>query len=268
MLLEELKQINKIYYQIEDTITDILENETIENDTCGDVFPFYDLAIYNDNNYQDTFNSAVIDRKNCLLLYNLLTNKYRLENLDFITNYAKNNNNNVIHITEKHEFKEFWYNLITGNFDIANKEVFIDDSIINDIIMSLFSEIEYFEKYLENYTSFDLHVNNKNIYIYVDAFNCDKIKNVKLSPRITLNIYTGFIMNNSLITSISYIIKAYLERLNLDYFKVYFHKKHKTFIKTNRDHHIYFDIIFETDKLIDLINMYVLAENQRFSYVK
>lgn len=267
MLLEELKQINRIYHQINDIITDILENTITENDSCGKSFSFYDLAIYNDNNYQDTFNSAVIDRKNCLLLYNLLTNKYRLENLDFITNYTKNNDN-VIHITKKHEFKEFWYNLITGNFDIANKEVFIDDSIINDIIMSLFSEIEYFEKYLENYTPIDLQINNKSIYIYVDAFNCDKIKNVKLSPRITLNIYTGFIMNNDLIASIGHIIKAYLEKLNLNYFKICFYRKHKTFIKTSRDHHIYFDIIFETDKLIDLINMYVLAEKQKFSYVK
>lgn len=259
MLVKDLIQINEYYYKIEDAIANLLEDE-------ADVFPYYDLAVH-DKNCRNIFNSCVLNKKECLLLYNPFTKNYKIEDLDFVKNYLENNNN-IIHITEKGKFREFWYNLITDKQNNFNKDIYIDDSVINDIVMDFFSEIEYFKEYIDNYTPVNLQLNNKNIYIYIDAYNCNKIKNVKVSPRITFNVYADFILKENMIKSIYYAIKAYLDDLRLEYFKVYLSKKHITFIKENNEHFIYFAIIFETDKLIDLINMHVLADYERFSCLR
>lgn len=256
MLVNDLIQINKIYYAIEDSIAGLLNDK-------ADIFAYYDLAVH-DNNCKNIFNSCVINKKDCLLLYNPFTKKYKIESLDFAKNYLENNSS-IAHITEKEEFRKFWYNFVISKQNKLDKDTYISNSIINDIIMDFFSEFEAFEEYISDYTPIDSQLTNENIYIYIDTYNCNTIKNVKISPRITFNVYANFILKSNLIKSIYYAIKAQLDNLKLQHFKVNLCKKHSTFIKKNDEHFIYFDIIFETDNLVDLINMHVLADYKRFS---
>lgn len=263
MLLNELQLINRIYNKIEETIADILDND-IEKDVNYDVSSYFNLAIH-DIDCQNVFNSPLIPRSDCLLLYNPFTKEYKIKDLNFVT--KQGSSNNTMHITWKDEFVNFWHNLITGNLAISDTEMFIKDSIINDVVMGLFSEIEYHKNYLKNYTPVTVQSKIENVYIYIEAFNCNKLENIKVSPRIIVNILAGTIIKDSLIKSFGYIIDAYLKELDLNCFTVRFNKKHRTFIKTE-NHHIYFDIIFETDYLVDLINMFVYSWISEFSHVR
>lgn len=264
MIVQDLRQINELYYEIEDNIIEILENIAVEKNGECTVYPYGNLIVCN-NNYKRVFSSAVENKKDCLLIYNPFTQNYKIENLKYVTKYTKKNND-TLHITDIITFAKFWYGLISGDNTISNSDIFINSAIIDDVITSLFIDTEYYIETANNYNFMNVQTFDNRIYFYVDIFNCDKARDLIIMPNITLNIVTEKIkLNRDLIKYIISVIKYVSSKTKLNYFKLYIPTRHKTFMKEKGVHHIYFDLIFETNKLIDLINIYALTMNQRFS---
>ena len=264
VLAYDIKQINEFYYTIEDNIIELLENITNKKDSKYTIFPYGNLIVCN-NNYKRVFSSAVENKKDCLLVYNPFTQNYKIENLKYITKYTKKNND-TLHITDIITFAKFWYGLISGDDTISNSDIFINSAIIDDVVTSLFIDTEYYIETANNYNFMNVQTFDNRIYFYVDIFNCDKARDLIIMPSITLNIVTEKIkLNRDLIKYIISIIKYLSSKTKLNYSKLHIPARHKTFMKEKGVHHIYFDLVFETDKLIDLINIYVLTMNQKFS---